>query len=143
MNRFTRMALVAVLAGGLAAAAPGFSFTTDAKMNAMMSNDAIGLSAYPKLKLLARSVQGSRATLVYAGEDAAGAFAFYDKAFKAEGWKEAHAMMAGSDKAAGGAMAGAMMKDGSYAGRYEMKAYSLGLSSRAASGKTHVDFSVK
>lgn len=94
----------AVLATSIALAAPVFKFSTDPKANLMMMGQTIELSAYPKAKLLAKTVTDSRATLVYAGSDASGAYAFYDKALKSEGWKDAPAMKSGDTMKTGDTM---------------------------------------
>jgi hypothetical protein len=39
--------------------------------------------------LIYKSLNGAKATLVYKGADAGKVYAFYDKAFKSEGWKDA------------------------------------------------------
>jgi hypothetical protein len=98
MNKSLKIAaLMVVSAATLVLAAPTFSFTTSSKMNAMMKGSTIELSAYPKARLVFKSVTGSKATLVYQGTDAKGAFNFYAAAFKAEGWKTGEAMMAGGE----------------------------------------------
>ena len=90
MKKFTRMSLIAVaVLVPVALAAPMFKFSSDPKMNAMMSADTIDLTAYPKLPLVFKAVNGANATLVYKGADASNVYAFYDKAFKSEGWKDA------------------------------------------------------
>lgn len=151
----------AALATSLAIAAPVFKFSADPKANLMMMGQTIELSAYPKAKLLARSVTDSKATLVYAGSNASGVYAFYDQALKSEGWKDAPAMMASGDtmksadtmtKTTGTMKSGdtmksgveAMkMKDGSYQGHYTLKNYSLALSTAVKDGKVNVNLSVK
>lgn len=90
MKKFTRMSLIAVaVLVPVALAAPMFKFSSDPKMNAMMTADTIDLTAYPKLPLVFKSTAGAKATLVYKGADAGSVYAFYDKAFKSEGWKDA------------------------------------------------------
>jgi hypothetical protein len=90
MKKFTRMSLIAVaVLVPVALAAPMFKFSGDPKMNAMMMADTIDLTAYPKLPLVFKSLNGAKATLVYKGADAGKVYAFYDKAFKSEGWKDA------------------------------------------------------
>jgi hypothetical protein len=90
MKKFTRMSLIAAaLLVPVALAAPMFKFSSDPKMNAMMMADTIDLTAYPKLPLVFKALNGAKATLVYKGADAGKVYAFYDKAFKSEGWKDA------------------------------------------------------
>ncbi len=90
MKKLTRMSLIAVaVLVPVALAAPMFKFSADPKMNAMMMADTIELTAYPKLPLVFKSIAGAKATLVYKGADAGTVYAFYDKAFKSEGWKDA------------------------------------------------------
>lgn len=90
MKKFTRMSLIAVaVLVPVTLAAPMFKFSGDPKMNAMMMADTIDLTAYPKLPLIYKSLNGAKATLVYKGADAGKVYAFYDKAFKSEGWKDA------------------------------------------------------
>lgn len=85
-------------------AMPTLMFSQDAGMNMMLSGTTIDITANPKAKLLSRSMSAQRAVLVYAGTDAKGALAFYDKALKAEGWKVDTSMMA-KDKMGGDSMA--------------------------------------
>ncbi len=94
----------AVLATSLALAAPVFKFSTDPKANLMMMGQTIELSAYPKAKLLAKSISNSNASFVYSGSDAAGVYAFYDKALKSEGWKDAPAMKSSDTMKSGDTM---------------------------------------
>jgi hypothetical protein len=90
MKNFTRMSLIAVaVLVPVALAAPMFKFSSDPKMNAMMMADTIDLTAYPKLPLIFKAINGAKATLVYKGADAGKVYAFYDQAFKSEGWKDA------------------------------------------------------
>jgi hypothetical protein len=90
MKKFTRMSLIAVaVLVPVALAAPMFKFSSDPKMNAMMMADTIDLTAYPKLPLVFKALNGAKATLVYKGADAGKVYAFYDQAFKSEGWKDA------------------------------------------------------
>jgi hypothetical protein len=90
MKKLARMSLIAVaVLVPVALAAPMFKFSSDPKMNAMMMADTIDLTAYPKLPLIYKSLNGAKATLVYKGADAGKVYAFYDKAFKSEGWKDA------------------------------------------------------
>jgi uncharacterized protein with FMN-binding domain len=156
----------AVLATSFALAAPVFKFSTDPKANLMMMGQTIELSAYPKAKLLAKSISNSNASFVYSGSDAAGVYAFYDKALKSEGWKDAPAMKSGDTmKSAddtkkpadtmtkttdtmksGDTMKGVesmKMKDGSYQGHYALKNYTLALSTAVKNGKVSVNLSVK
>jgi hypothetical protein len=100
----------AVLATSLALAAPSFKFSTDPKANLMMMGQTIELSAYPKAKLLSKSISNSKASFVYAGSDAAGVYAFYDKALKSEGWKDAPMMKDGSMKSGDTTKSGGTMK---------------------------------
>jgi hypothetical protein len=97
MKKLARMSLIAVaMLVPVALAAPMFKFSSDPKMNAMMMANTIDLTAYPKLPLVFKSLTGAKATLVYKGADAGKVYAFYDKAFKSEGWKDAPmAAMAG------------------------------------------------
>jgi hypothetical protein len=90
MNKLTRMSLIAVaVLVPVALAAPMFKFSSNPKMNAMMMADTIELTAYSGLPLVFKSIAGSKATLVYQGVEAGKVYAFYDKAFKSEGWKDA------------------------------------------------------
>ncbi len=90
MKKLARMSLIAaVVLVPIALAAPVFKFSTDPKANAMMMADTIELTAYPKLPLVFKALNGAKATLVYKGTDAGKVYAFYDKAFKSEGWKDA------------------------------------------------------
>jgi hypothetical protein len=90
MKKLARMSLIAVaVLVPVALAAPIFKFSNDPKMNAMMMADTIDLTAYPKLPLVFKALNGAKATLVYKGADAGKVYAFYDKAFKSEGWKDA------------------------------------------------------
>jgi hypothetical protein len=90
MNKVSRIGLMfaTVAIGSLALATPSFKFTTNAKMNLMASGNSIDISAYPKMGLISKKVQASSATLIFKGNDAVGAYAFYDKALKAEEWKD-------------------------------------------------------
>jgi len=169
MKKIVASLMFAALAASLAIAAPSFKFSTDPKANLMMMGQTIELSAYPKAKLISRKISNSKASFVYAGSDASGVYAFYDKALKAEGWKDAPAMMASSDtmKKTGDAMTkpadtmtkttgtmksgdtmmkgveGMKMKDGSYQGHYTLKNYTLALSTAVKAGKVDVNLSVK
>ena len=90
MKKLARMSLIAAaVLVPIALAAPVFKFSSDPKMNAMMIADTIDLTAYPKLPLVFKALNGAKATLVYKGADAGNVYAFYDKAFKSEGWKDA------------------------------------------------------
>jgi hypothetical protein len=90
MKKLARMSLIAVaVLVPVALAAPMFKFSSDPKMNAMMMADTIDLTAYPKLPLVFKALNGAKATLVYKGADAGKVYAYYDKAFKSEGWKDA------------------------------------------------------
>ena len=90
MKKLARMSLIAAaVLVPIALAAPVFKFSSDPKMNAMMTADTIDLTAYPKLPLVFKALNGAKATLVYKGADAGNVYAFYDKAFKSEGWKDA------------------------------------------------------
>jgi hypothetical protein len=171
MKKLARMSLIAVaVLVPVALAAPMFKFSSDPKMNAMMAADTIDLTAYPKLPLIFKSVNGMRATLVYKGADAGKVYAFYDKALKSEGWKDAPmGAMAGDtmNKPAGDTMTkpaddtmtkpadtmtktdtmmsaeGMKMKDGSYQGHYSFKKMNLGLTTMVKDGKTFAYFNVK
>ena len=90
MKKLARMSLIAVaVLVPVALAAPMFKFSSNSKANAMMMADTIELTAYLKLPLVFKSMNGAKATLVYKGADAGMVYAFYDKAFKSEGWKDA------------------------------------------------------
>ena len=90
MKKLARMSLIAVaVLVPVALAAPMFKFSSNPKANAMMMADTIELTAYLKLPLVFKSMNGAKATLVYKGADAGMVYAFYDKAFKSEGWKDA------------------------------------------------------
>jgi hypothetical protein len=170
MKKLARMSLIAVaVLVPVALAAPMFKFSSDPKMNAMMAADTIDLTAYPKLPLIFKSVNGAKATLVYKGADAGKVYAFYDKALKSEGWKDAPmGAMAGDtmNKPAGDTMTkpadtmtkpadtmtktdtmmsaeGMKMKDGSYQGHYSFKKMNLGLTTLVKDGKTFAYFNVK
>jgi hypothetical protein len=88
MRTFARFTLMMVALSSVALAAPSFMFSTDAKMNLMAMGNTIDITAYPALKLVSHKETGSSAMLVFSGRDAAGAYAFYDKALKSEGWKD-------------------------------------------------------
>ena len=90
MKKLARMSLIAVaVLVPVALAAPMFKFSSNPKANAMMMADTIELTAYLKLPLVFKSMNGAKATLVYKGANAGMVYAFYDKAFKSEGWKDA------------------------------------------------------
>ena len=169
MKKLARMSLIAVaVLVPVALAAPMFKFSSNPKANAMMMADTIELTAYLKLPLVFKSMNGAKATLVYKGANAGMVYAFYDKAFKSEGWKDAPM----------GAMAGDTMnkpvdtmtkpadtmtkpadtmtktdtmmsaegmkvKDGSYQGHYTFKKMNLGLTTLVKDGKTFAYFNVK
>jgi hypothetical protein len=88
MRKFARFTLMCLALSSVALAAPSFMFSTDAKMNLMAMGNTIDITAYPALKLVSHKETGSSAVLVFAGRDAVGAYAFYDKALKSEGWKD-------------------------------------------------------
>jgi len=112
----------ALLALGMAFAAPNFVFVKDTQMNAMMmksgDSETIEIAAYPDIPLLARAVTGQRGILIFTSknqaEDAKTLFAFYTQGFKDEGWTGGDdAMMAGDKMKSGDAMSGdAMKKEG-------------------------------
>jgi hypothetical protein len=166
MNKVARIGLMftAVAIGSLALATPSFKFTTDAKMNLMASGNSIDISAYPKMGLISKKIQASSATLIFKGNDAVGAYAFYDKALKAEEWKDSpDGMPKGDAMAEGGAMdkkadmmsAGPVtkadmmmaekmkMKDGSYHGFYSHAKNIISLTTKAMGGKVTVTLRIK
>jgi hypothetical protein len=170
MKKLFKIAALIVVSSLSALAAPMFSFTSSMKMNAMMKGDTIELSAYPNAKLVYRSVAGSKATLVFEGANGKTVFAYYEAAFKKQGWKAGEAMMGGDkkpadtmDKPAGamdkpadamdkpaGAMdkpeammGSAMMKDGSFQGHYTTKGHTLAIGVIVKDGKTFANFGVK
>lgn len=115
MKNITRAGLLfaALTVAGLAFAAPSFQFSTDAKMNLMAAGSRIDVSPFSAMKLYSHNVRASSATLVYTGKDAAGAYAFYDKALKSEGWKDSpDAVMKEDAMMKDGAMKDGTMKDG-------------------------------
>jgi hypothetical protein len=149
MNKPLKFAVAALLVGGVSLAAPMFAFSTSNTANAMMKADTINLSAYPKLKLLAKDIMGARATLTYTGTDAKGVFNFYEAAFKKEGWKVGAAMVAkpgdtmskpaGTMDKPGEAMMGSKPLEGTYA----LGGHTLETTVNAKDGKTVAQFSVK
>lgn len=167
MNKVSSIGLmfVTVAIGSLSLATPSFKFTTDAKMNLMASGNSIDISAYPKMGLISKKIQASSATLIFKGNDAVGAYAFYDKALKAEEWKDAPGgmMPKGDAMKEGGAMdkkadmmsagpvtkADMMMaekmktKDGSYHGFYSHAKNIISLTSKALGGKVTVTLRIK
>jgi len=115
MKNITRAGLLfaALTVAGLAFAAPSFQFSTDAKMNLMAAGGKIDVSPFSSMKLYSHNVRASSAVLVYTGKDAAGAYAFYDKALKSEGWKDSpDGMMKEDATMKDGAMKDGAMKDG-------------------------------
>lgn len=88
MRKLARFTLMCLALSSVALAAPSFMFSKDAKMNLMAMGNTIDITAYPALKLVSHKETGSSAILVFAGRDAAGVYAFYDKALKSEGWKD-------------------------------------------------------
>jgi hypothetical protein len=148
-----------------ALATPSFKFTTDAKMNLMASGNSIDISAYPKMGLITKKIQASSAVLVFKGNDAVGAYAFYDKALKSEEWKdspdgmmakgdamkEGGAMDKGADMMAAGPVTKAdmmmaekmKMKDGSYHGFYSHMKNIISLTTKAMGGKVTVTLTIK
>ncbi len=164
MSRYSLM-FAALSIGSLALATPSFKFTTDAKMNLMAAGNSIDISAYPKMGLISKKVQASSATLIFKGNDAMGAYAFYDKALKAEEWKDAPGgmMPKGDAMKEGGAMdkkadmmsAGPVtkadmmmaekmkMKDGSYHSFYSHAKNIISLTSKALGGKVTVTMTIK
>ncbi len=119
-------ALVSVaLATSFALAAPVFQFSPEAKMNLMMKGETIQLSADPMLKLIYWHINKTKATFIYGGTDAKGAYAFYDGALGKEGWKDAPNT----------SMENGVRKDGSYEGTYVMDEYTLSLSIKVNMGR--------
>jgi hypothetical protein len=166
LNKLARIAMVfaAAAISGFALATPGFKFSTDAKMNLMASGNNIDIVAYPKMGLITKKIQASSATLVFKGNDAVGAYVFYDKALKSEEWRDAPGgVMAKGDAKEGGAMdkaadmmsagpvtkADMMMaekmkiKDGSFQGFYSHEKNIISLTSKAAGGKVTVTLRIK
>jgi hypothetical protein len=166
LNQVARIGLMfAVTAiSSFALATPSFKFTTDAKMNLMAAGNNIDISAYPKMGLITKKIQASSAVLVFKGNDAVGAYAFYDKALKSEDWKDSPDGMAKGDAMAEGTkmdksadmmaagpvtkadmmMAEKMkMKDGSYHGFYSHAKNIISLTTKAMGGKVTVTLTIK
>jgi hypothetical protein len=166
VNQVARLGLMFAVAAlsSLALATPSFKFTTDAKMNLMASGNNIDISAYPKMGLITKKIQASNAVLVFKGNDAVGAYAFYDKALKSEDWKDSpEGMPKGDAMKEGGAMdkstdmmsAGPVtkadmmmaekmkMKDGSYHGFYSHSKNIISLTTKAMGGKVTVTLTIK
>jgi hypothetical protein len=167
MNQVARIGLMFAVAAisSFALATPSFKFTTDAKMNLMASGNSIDISAYPKMGLITKKIQASSAVLVFKGNDAVGAYAFYDKALKSEEWHDApggmlpkgDAMAEGTkmDKSADMMSAGPItkadmmmaekmkMKDGSYHGFYSHMKNIISLTTKAMGGKVTVTLTIK
>jgi hypothetical protein len=166
VNQVARLGLMFAVAAlsSLALATPSFKFTTDAKMNLMASGNNIDISAYPKMGLITKKIQASNAVLVFKGNDAVGAYAFYDKALKSEDWKDSpEGMPKGDAMKEGGAMdkstdmmsAGPVtkadmmmaekmkMKDGSYHGFYSHAKNIISLTTKAMGGKVTVTLTIK
>ncbi len=88
----------ALVLSSLALAAPIFKFGKDEGANMMMKGETITISAYPKFKLLARSISKTSASLIYEGAVAHDPFAYYEAALQKDGWKLADdAMMKSGD----------------------------------------------
>jgi hypothetical protein len=167
MKKITRFGLMfaAVTIGSFALATPSFKFTTDAKMNLMASGNSIDISAYRKMGLISKKIQASSATLIFKGNDAVGAYAFYDKALKSEEWhdapggvmpkadamKEGGAMDKSADMMSAGPVTKADMmmaekmktKDGSYHGFYSHAKNIISLTTKAMGGKVTVTLTIK
>jgi hypothetical protein len=166
MNQVARIGLMFAVAtiSSFALATPSFKFTTNAKMNLMASGNNLEISAYPKMGLITKKIQASSATLVFKGNDAVGAYAFYDKALKAEEWhdapggmlpkgdmKEGTAMDKNADMMSAGPVSKAdmmmaekmKMKDGSYHGFYSHSKNIISLTTKAMGGKVTVTLTIK
>ena len=168
MKNITRAGLLfaALTVASLAFATPSFQFSTDAKMNLMAAGNKIDVSPFSGMKLYSHNVRASSATLVYTGKDAAGAYAFYDKALKSEGWKDSpDGMMKEDTMMKDGAMKDGAMKDGammgagpitdadrkmaenikdnSYHGFYSMNKNIISLTTKTMSGKVTVTLTIK
>ena len=158
----------ALITSSLALAAPVFTFVKVSAMNGTMSTmagkDVIELAAAPSLKLLARNVGGTQATLIYSSssveKDLKTAFEFYEKAFVKMGWKSAGmmgaAMASTMDKPAEGAMTkpadGTMTKpaDGAMMGKavkleekFTFKSSSVALKVSGVKDRVQVDLELK
>lgn len=111
--------------------APMLRFTTQAGMNMMMGHSGdLMIMAAPGMGRYTYAMQGHTATLTYASRNAKALFAYYDKAIRAEGWREDMQMAMG------------MMKDGSYAESYVMGKYKLDLKATPKGSSTVVTFKV-
>ena len=111
---------------------PMLHFTTTAGMNMMMGKGGdLMIMAAPGMGRYTYTMSGHRATLTFASRDAKGLFAYYDKAIRAEGWKEDMSMAMG------------MMGAGQYGERYMMGKHTLDLSSVTTGAKTTVTFKVR
>lgn len=112
--------------------APSFHFSTAAGMNMMMSGGKVDVTAAPGERLISRRVSGRSATLVYAGENSAGLFKFYDAAIKSEGWKTT--MMDGP-MMSGGKM-GSMK--GTHSATFAMSGHHIDLNVQPGAGRVTV-----
>jgi hypothetical protein len=88
----------ALVLSSIALAAPIFKFGKDEGANMMMKGETITISAYPKFKLLARSIGKTSASLIFEGKVAHDPFVYYEAALQKDGWKLADdAMMKPGD----------------------------------------------
>ena len=77
----------ALVVSSIALAAPAFKFGKQEASNMMMKGETITISAYPKMKLLAKNIANKSAILIYEGKVAHDPFAYYEAALQKDGWK--------------------------------------------------------
>ena len=77
----------ALVVSSIALAAPVFKFGKQEASNMMMKGETITISAYPKMKLLAKNIANKSAILIYEGKVAHDPFAYYEAALQKDGWK--------------------------------------------------------
>ncbi|WP_309569708.1 hypothetical protein [Deinococcus sp.] len=110
---------------------PMLHFTSEKGMNMMMGHSGdLMIMAAPGMGKYTYKMSGHTATITYATKNAKALFAHYDKAIRAEGWKEDMNMAMG------------MMSAGHYGEAYVMGKYKLDLSSVNMGAMTTVTFKV-
>ncbi len=77
----------ALVVSSIALAAPHFKFGKEETGNMMMKGDTITISAFPKMKLLAKNIVNKSAILIYEGKVAHDPFVYYETALQKDGWK--------------------------------------------------------
>lgn len=154
----------ALVLSSLALAAPMFKFGKDEGSNMMMKGETITISAYPKMKLLAKNISNKSAILIYQGTVAHDPFAYYEAALQKDGWKLSDdAMMKSGDTMdkpgdtmakpgdtmakPGDTMAkgdDAMMMKKSFEAKFSLKNYTITLTSQLSqTNRVTVDFELK